>query len=364
MPKLEPYGNHWGGDGLFNMRIGYAGFEGAYRFLAKQNVTVDSLRYFNTYSFKKPGYHLGTGGKILIELRSDDGSANHVPGPTVLASAKVPNPLEVAEQLLVKFDKSVQLKAGELYHIVFRNYDADPEANHVSIDMMAILSRRDLQKPEQPCLAPFDMTTLVRDKYNKNWRPFKPDLTCTPIFTLYQGEKVAVPGYGGMESWVASPKRIAGPEMVRQFFKPHREIEVENVAVRIAKNGNPGPLKATLHTGNCILAESTLPSVNVAPIDTKLLPPNRLGHQWVTFNFSSRVRLLPLVSHYLKLSAPEGDAYEVFPLRDGSHKFGYSSVWPNAWAEFTATGETGWSGWEAWGNKDLKLSHLQLYFNA
>lgn len=358
-----PYGNTWAGDGLFNMRIGYCGVEGAFRFIVRETATVDSLRYFNTYSFKKPGYHSGTGGKILIELRKDDGTANHVPGPTVLAAAQVPDPLKVPEQLLVKLDKAVTLQPG-IYHIVFRNYDQNPETNHVSIDMMAVMTPRDPRKAEQPNLAPFDMTTLTRDKFNKTWRPFKSKNTCTPIFTLYNGDAIAVPGYGGMESWVASPKRIAGPQMVRQSFKPHCEIEVKNVAIRLAKNGNPGPIKATLHTGTCVLAESTVSAVSVPTVNLTIAPGNRLGHEWVVFEFPSTVKLLPLVPHYLKLSAPAGDAYETFPLRDGSHGFGYAPVWPNAWAEFTATGETGWSGWDAWGNRDLKISHLQLFFNA
>jgi len=370
MPNLEPYGNHWGGDGLFNMRIGYCETQGAYRFVARQTVQVNRLRYFNTYSLnkdgtiKKPGYHSGNGGKIRIELRPDDGTPSHSPSETVLAKALVKEPLKVDEQLLVQLDRVVTLKAGEIYHVVFSNDDIDPDRNYVSLDMMAIMTPRDLSKPEQPHLAPFDMTTLTRNKYNRKWLPFKSNLTCTPIFTMYHDDRITVSGYGCMESWVATPKPIAGGAGVRQVFRPSREIEVENVAVRLAKNGNPGPLKASLRMKSEAVVEGAVPSGMVAPIDLVTLKTNRLGHQWVTIPFSTRVRLTPNLTYFLELSAPAGDAYEIFPLRDGSHGFGYSSVWPDAWAEFKPNEATPWTGWDPWGSKDQKISHLQLYFNA
>lgn len=356
------FGNPWAGDGLQNIRIGYCGIEVSFRFIAGKSVTVDSLRYFNAYSLTKPGYHSGNGGWLLIELRSDDGSPNHAPGRVTLATGTVYSPLNVQKQLLVKFDAPAKLEAGKVYHITFRNCDPAPEINHVSINTMMVFKPRDLTKPEQPGLAPLDMQVLARDKYNTHWRLFKPYHTCTPIFSLYCDGKVVVPGYGGMESWVAFPRRIAGPEAVRQIFTPFLDVEVKNVAIRVAKSGNPGPLKAVLRT-DVGVAHAWGSVLTASYVDTVLIPPNRLGHGWAVIPFDRPVTLLRGIQYRLEFTAPKGDAYETFPLRDGA-EFGYAPVWSNSWAEFTTTGDPGWQGWEAWGTRYLRCGDLQLYFNA
>lgn len=374
--QYTPYGNPWGGDGLFNMRIGDYGIEGAFRFLVRETTEVNKLRYFNTYSFKKPGYHAGTGGKIRIELRDDDGSDDHLPLNKPLAAALVPDPLKSPSQLLVEFDRTVILNAGHYYHLVFTNYDDDPQHNHVSIDMLATLAKRRFpspDEPEQPASAPFDMTTLIRDRTNRRWRLFKPNLTVTPIFTLYHSpspqhpDRIAVPGYGGMESWEAFPRRIVGHHQVRQVFTPDRDIPVKNVAVRLARDGNPGPLTATLKTADETLAVTSLPAEKISPIDPTILRGARLGHTWVTLPFDPPVTLKAGTQHWLELSATPAqnpdDACEIYPLRDGSD-FGYASPWPNAWAEFTSSLTPHWTGWEAWEKPNLKDADLQLYFNA
>lgn len=372
MSSFIPYGNFWAGDVLYNLRVGIYGIEVSFRFIAKDTVPVNKIRYFNTYSKTKPGYHAGTGGKIKIELQEDDNTSGHNPSGKVLTTGLVPDPLNSPDQLLVKFFKTAILEKDKIYHIVFTNYDANPDINYVSVDMMSVMTPKPVTVPDQPELSIIDMTTLWRDRINKNWRRFKDNLSVTPIFSLFyevtelSTDNISVIGYGGMESWLREPRQICGDKRVRQRFIPRKDIAVKNVSVRIAKVGNPGNLTAQLELlNNKVIDKSSISSNLVKPIDLSICPPYRLGHDWVVLNFSSSILLESGKEYCLVLKAPSGDSwYEMFPLRDGE-SFGYAPVWPNSYAEYTTTtGENGWRGWDAWGISNLKIGDLQLYFNS
>lgn len=358
MTRREPFGNHWAGDGLFNIPVGGEfKSEVAFYFVAPGDVPVNRLRFFNAYSHEKPGYHSGTGGSLLITLSPVEGKQ---PGLPIKAVADQPVFLE--KELLVPFDATATLKKGVPYEIVFRNVDRDPLVNWVSVNTMAVLAKR--PRNHQSSLGVYE-----RSSTGGRWTLFKPQFeSVVPIFTLSHSDKdqekeqITLPGFGGMESWVSEPRRIAGPEMVRQVFKPLNETTVENVAVRIAKEGNPGALQVSLFQEDKLLSEGSIEALSVQQIDTTIAPPNRLGHDWVSIPFPAPVLLQADVEHSVRLSAPAGDAYEVFPLRDGV-EFGFSSLWPQAWAEFTISGDTGWELWSAWG-KPSNQGDLQLYFNA
>jgi hypothetical protein len=362
------YGNSFGGDVLYNLRVGIYGIQVSFRFIAKDDVPVNKIRYFNTFSFTKPGYHAGTGGKIRIDIQTDDNTDNHAPSGNVIATSLIPNPLQLPSQLLVNFDKTVVLEKGKIYHIVFTNYDDYPETNHISVDMMSIVKKRDQSKPEQPELSDVDMTTLWRDKYNKNWRRFKPDLTVTPIFTLYYGvagypDGVSVAGYGGMESWIREPRQISDTKKVRQIFTPYQDTIIKNIGIRVAKNSiNIGTLKILVYQENNLICKASINSQEIPLIDTKALSGFRTGHEWVYAKFDSEYVLSTGKPSMVVLEAQGGGSFEVFPIRDGE-QFGYASIWPNSWCEYTLDGNK-WVGWDAWGNSNLKIADLQLYFNS
>lgn len=359
-PSLQPYGNFWRGDGLSNIPVGGKwGNEVGFWFATRDTVPVNRLRFFNCWSTERPGYHAGTGGRLLIRLveSTDD------PEKPALAQAIVDRPASLAKQLLVMFDQTAVLKRWTIYCITFRNIHPDPENHWVSVNTMATFSKR---------LRAWNyggMEVQMNHAADRTWVLFHPEYeSVLPIFTLYYAasgqlpDGIAVPGYGGMESWVAEPRKIAGDAMVRQVFVPVRDTIVESVAVRIAKNGSPGPLTARLTMGLGLLAEGSIAPSEIKPIDVTLMPPNRLGHDWALIRFPSRVQLKANLEHRLTLTAPRGDHYETFPLRDGG-EFGYAPTWPQASAEFTTRGDAGWGAWQAWGRPN-RNGNLQLYFNA
>lgn len=357
----EVYGNSWGGDALYNIRVGYFGFEVSYRFVSSRTTPVNKIRYFNTYSLTKPGYHAGNGGKILIELQTDDGTAKHAPSGTVLTSANVPNPLALPTQLLVPFSAPAMLEAGKIYHIVFRNYDANPEENYVSVDLMYIEKDKNSAKPDQPNRNEVDMTTLARTKVDRKWKRFKENKTATPIFSLFNNAEVAYGGYGGMESWVREAKDIQGNSKVRQRFISSVARDLKSVSIRLGRKGEPKPLIVQLKDGTGkVLEEGKISTNDVSPVTP--WSSFEVGHEWVTYRFKRTQHIEAGHQYYLELSAIPGDPYRIYPLRDGE-QFGYASTWSNSYAEFTTQGANGWKGWDAWGNPNLPLGDLQMYFN-
>ena len=351
--KNQPFGNYFAGDGLSNIPVGGKwGTEVAFQFVATETVPVNRLRFFNAWSNENPGYHSGTGGKLLISLRS----APFQPG-YLQTDALINQPAHMPKQLLVEFNETAILKRGQTYRILFENVDEAAAVNWVSVNTLRLFS---IVTPQ----VEHGLKVLARVP-SMEWQE-RPGML--PIFSLFYlvgpfwHDQIAVPGYGEMESWIASPGRIAGPEMVRQVFKPFRDVSVSSVVVRVAKNGNPGPLVARLCEGLVQIGEGNAAAEKVRPIDLQTMPPNRLGHDWVTIPFAKRLKLTAGMEYRLSLQTTPGDAYEVFPLRDGA-EFGYCPVWTQAWAEFTTEGARGWQAWKPWGKSSLE-GDLQLFFNA
>lgn len=356
--STQPYGNHWNGDALWNIRIGYAQTLASFKFKATKTTPITALHYYNTYSTTKPGYHSGTGGTIKIEIQTDK---NGIPSGTTQTTATVHNPLLQPTQLRVPLTPTT-LQQDQYYHIVFSNTDPNPDQNYVSVNTMAIMSPKKVPiASDQPELQADDMITLIKSKYN-GWTRFKSNQSITPIFTLYNGTNIAYPGYGGMESWLAETKKIQGTNIVAQAFTPQIDTYVTNVAIRLGKQGAPGPLKATIiRNAKQTLASTIIGHTSVVPV--KVVEGHRLGYEWVKLTFKRPVLLRAGIPHKLVLSTTKGDSYEIFPLRDGA-SFGYAPIWQYAWAEFSATGTSGLMGWTAWGKSNLRISHLQLYFNS
>lgn len=360
--QFPRFGNFWAGDGLWNIPVGGpSDFEVSFRFRAENDVAVNAIRYFNTWSKERPGYHAGSGGSVVVSLRTCNLIESGNSGVTI-AAGYIDSPVERSPYPVLNFKGTVLLVAGCRYAIDFRNVHGSSKDNWCSVNTMAILSPGD-RRPNN------STEVFVRNSSQPEWAPFKPHLrSVTPIFTLYNRvspqleDQVAFPGYGGMESWVAEPRRVAGDEQIRQVFIPVRDIDVKNVAIRIARTGKPGKLKALLTRGLIPLASATADGADVPLVDTQALPPNRVGHDWIVLPFPRPVTLTAADEHRITFTAPAGDAYEAFPLRDGS-EFGFCSPWPKAWAEYTRTGPAGWRRWEAWG-KPSNRGDLQVFFNA
>lgn len=340
-------GNHIGGDVLHNIRIGIYGIEASFRFICDNDTVITHCRHYNIFSDKKPGYHLGTGGKIRIQLREN--RADNTPADKVLAETIISKPLEAGFFPLAKFNIPCQLRRGQIYHLVFTNLDTEPDKNHVSVNCMALYFGK-----TQPFIRPNDLSTLFKSKYN-DWQRFKDDYL-VPIFSLYNGA-VPVLGYGGMESWVREPRTISGQKKVRERFSVKVDTTMTGVSARLGKHDYPGELQISLLNNKKAMTSCKIPQSQVSTILTNLGPGLSIGHNWVSVKFDKPVKIKAGVDHFIMFEAAAGE-YEMYPVRDGE-QFGFIPLWDNSYAEYTIDGKT-WRGWDAWGNPNQKIGKLQV----
>lgn len=342
------YGNHIAGDTLHNIRVGIYGIEVSFRFICDYNTQITHLRYYNIFSKDKPGYHLGTGGKIRIQLREN--SPDNNPSNKVLAQANILKPLEIGHFPLVEFEQPCQLEAGITYHIVFSNFDDEPEKNHVSVNCMVVFEQK-----IQPFIRENDLKTLFRSNYN-GWQQFSKDWL-VPIFSLYNGP-ISVLGYGGIESWLREPRHIAANKKVRERFFSKIDLTTDGVFARIGKTGLPKDLRVSLvNRHQTVIAKGIVSPFLVKNVSTEIIKGFRLGHDWVFAKFNKPAKIKKDEAYFILFENEGYDSYEMYPIRDGD-QFGFHPLWKNSYAEYTLDGKT-WRGWDAWGNPNQKIGKLQ-----
>jgi hypothetical protein len=318
-------------------------------------------RPYLIWSFKRQGYHAGTGGTLQVELQADDGTPQHRPSGQVLASNVRRMALTAASDRfypLLAFDRAPTLTPGVLYHLVFRNTDPEADANFVSVNA---LFQKSADRPLQPRFADTDWAMLMRSARNPAWtlrRTPGSSEGFTPILEIdYAGGKCQ--GMGYVEFWMGAPKPIAGPARVREVFTvtgPPRRVGA--VAVRVRRLAGTAPMAVRVEQADGkVLATGACAG---GPGDCT--PTCSLGGcGWTAFRFPGTLTLVPGRGYSLVLSAPAGARFEAFPMRKGSDKgFGDATLFPDGHAEFSDGG--GWAGWEQWGRKGRTDADLQFYF--
>jgi len=333
MAQGATYGPAIRGDSLANTPIGKDGIQVSCRFRADPGGVFRGARPYLIWSFRRKGYHGGTGGTLKVDLEADDGSPLHRPSGQVLATQVRRMALvETSDQFypLLSFDRAPALRPGALYHLVFSNTDPDPQGNFVSVNALYLKS---VQGPLQPRLDDSGWAMLMRSRASPAWAvrrtPGSQD-GFTPILEIDYADGRSQ-GMGYMEFWMGAPKAVSGPARVREVFTvtgPARRAS--SVAARVRRLSGPAPL--TLR-----------------------------GCDWVGFTFPQPLALTPGRSYSLVLCAPAGTRFEAFPMRKGSDKgFRDTTLFADGHAEFDAGG--GWAGWEQWGRSGLLNADLQFFF--
>jgi len=350
-------------DALANTPIGKAGLAVSCRFRARPGGALRAVRPYLIWSFARKGYHAGTGGTLKVELQADDGTPAHLPSGQVLATAGqrmtlMPTSDRFFPQLT--FDRAPLLKAGSLYHVVFTNTDADPEANFVSVNA---LFNRSAGTPQQPGLADEDWAMLFRSRAKPAWvvrRTPGEDESFTPILELDYANGQSQ-GMGYIEFWMGAPKPIAGPAAVRERFTvTGAPRTVVSLSVRVRRLEGRAALVATLEGGDGkVLATAKAEGQNLAPSPSASLG----GCGWVTFSLPGRPVLAPGRTYQVVFSCPGPGRFEAFPMRKGTDKgFSEATLFADGHAEFTDG--RGWAGWEQWGKRGLTNADLQFYFTC
>jgi hypothetical protein len=362
MAQGATYGPAIRGDSLANTPVGKDGIQVSCRFRADPGGVFRGARPYLIWSFRRQGYHAGTGGTLKVELQTDDGSPLHRPSGQVLATnVRRMALVETSDRFypLLAFDRAPVLKPGAFYHLVFNNTDPDPQGNFVSVNALFLKS---CKAPVQPRLADADWAMLLRSKVSPAWtvrRTPGSQEGFTPILEIdYAGGRSQ--GMGYIEFWMGAPKAISGPAQVREVFTvtgPPRRTACVSVRVRRLSGSAPLGIRVEQAGGKALAAG-----------DAQSCPGNSTptcslgGCDWATLTFPAPVTLVPGRSYALVLTAPSQARFEAFPMRKGSDK-GYSdaTVFPDGHAEFTSG--SGWTGWEQWGQARRTDADLQFYFS-
>lgn len=356
-PQLSGYyGPGLNADSLANTPLGKAqDFQVSYRIRAGHTGPLQAIRPFFIWSSTTPGYALGTGGTIRIQLQTDDGSAAHVPSGTVLASLDYAGPVDAGGGFypLLPFTPQPSLQAGSLYHLVFSNVDADPGNNWVSLDC-AYMDFAGI--PAQPTLADIDLAMLWRQGSGGAWsvRKSGPTESFTPIVELDYADGAAQ-GQGYMEFWIGDPKTISGTQGVRETFTiSGADRVVASAAVRLKWISGSSPLTIRLEQGDgTLIDEQTVASVPEGP--------GLSGNVWAKATFAAPRTLAAGHTYHLALSAPADTVFTAFPMRKGSDQgFQPATVFTDGYAQFNPG--SGWTGWDQWGQVNRTDGDLQFYF--
>jgi len=370
---LPPYGSCINGDDIANIVIGWNTANDncnrvtSYRMRATHTGKLKSVRPFFIWHNAKPGYNLGNGGNIQIQIRTDDGTSNHFPTSTVLATLVFDNPVPVPilstgnnYYPLLTFPTPATLTAGQLYHIVFTNIAVDPKANYVSLDCLWMWNAC---SPEQPTIPNTDMEILEQDATGK-WMKYRrgTNTSITPCIELdYEDGASQGQGYlgafGDPDPSFENPKPISGPKSVRQTFTVSGMDRVATaVSVRVRYTSGPSPLTIRVEKADgTLVSQGTVSNIPVAP--------GQNGSSWAKLQFATPFTLLAGQGYRLVLSAPADTVYKTHTLFKGSAK-GYKSTtyFADGYAEFN--NGTGWKGWDAWGIQKRQDNDLQFFFEV
>ncbi|MGH2511276.1 MAG: hypothetical protein ACRDGQ_01175, partial [Candidatus Limnocylindrales bacterium] len=322
------YGPGIGADSLANSQVGgslcqCANRSISYRFLATQSASLRTIRIYIVANGNS-GYAHGTGGTMSITVQTDSGGSAHAPSGTILASTSYRPGNPGADFPTISFSSPAHLTAGRLYHLVFRNTDASPTQNFVSLDG---LWTRSVTTPRQPGLSDLDWGQLMNDGHG--WSTLR---NYTPILDLTYSNG-AHAGVGYMEVWVNVAKRVSGSSAVREYLVPKASRTVSSVSVRVARSGGSSPLAVALKTsGGSVLATGSISAGSISS-----------STRWATARLSTSVTLRKGTGYQLVLSAPSGTSYSAFGVEKGNN-YGFSSAtyFTDGYAQYT-TG-SGWAG--------------------
>lgn len=335
------YGVPWNGDGLDNTPIGRAYNRMAdYRFMATHSGTVTAVRIYLAFAKVSTnctysGYYAGgTGGKILVQLETDNGSSSHLPSGKALTSFEITNPLECKSgtssypnctnsQRLYKFSAPVTLAAGTFYHLVFSDVDSNESCNWTSVDnLYEATNTSDIQ----PAVSDLDFSELIKDNYTGGWQIS--DAT-TPIMDLHYSDGTHF-GQGFM--WVNPGYGIYGSDQVRELFVAKQSGTYTKVYVRATKLGLPSALKVTVWDNGGVLASGT-----VSSFDSK---------GWGEASLSSTVSLVAGQDYSIRLLYPSGnssDGYKARPLQAGTaYGFYAPDEFPEGYFQYSTNGGSTW----------------------
>jgi len=328
------FGVGWTADSLANLEVGrFRGRTVSYRFRANHSGTVSAVRVYFIFRKLCPGcYANGDGGSVTLQIAADDGTPNHFPSRTVLASVLIADPMTQWNRE-VRFPQQPSFEAGKFYHIVFSNPTPDPVQNYVSVDDL-YASANDIQ----PSAAASALAVLLKPDGASPWQ-LKPQHV--PVFSIQYSDGFAQgQGYIDIKS---NGLTVNDGDSVREVFTvKDADHKVSTLAVRIQPQGTHGSLKLVLEDD----AHKALQTTSLS------LARDPQAYVWKTYSFQAPLTLSKGSGYAVVLAAENGASFRISPLQKGTqYGFAAETVFSNGHCE-TKTGPL-WTGCLARSDLDI-----------
>ena len=329
----------------------------AYWFVANQTGDITSLRQYYVVNNQRPGYALGTGGKMLVSVAPDNGKglpdeSKIFPG-TITVDFKLNNgaPPAIADYVQnvqlgkFEFSSAIPVEKGKKYFIIFENTDSRPTANYVSLDL-AIDLRAATNAPNVPPISPnpgrrYDLGYL--EDRGGSWVPYdtRPEgHWYTPIFEVTYSDGTVI-GNGFMEWEHEATFTLAGSSALRTTIKLPKSKTITELAAR-----------STHHpTAPLILELTTIDGTVLRSVTVKTTgDANHRNAVWVIGEIEP-LTLEAGKEYALVFRAGPGYSGTVVPLKS-SFGFTQGTQFPYGKAQTSSDGKN----WTTWGNGILYFS--------
>lgn len=355
------------GDALNNPRVGGPNNQkNSYRFRATQTSALNSIRIY-IIDECCAGYGGGNGGIMRVTIQTDDGTSDHFPSGTILATKDVVGPNAGAGELYT-FSSPPNLIKGNLYHAVFENVDSNPTVNYFSLDGLFQFGTDGSAPQWQPGFSNVDWAHLEKIG-NGQWTSNRGAGagTITPIMQLAYANGT-YGGLGYIETWpdtsISQTKTITGSNnKIRETITVSGGDKTATaVNLKLKRVSGSGPLDVRLETGNGTLIEQgTIPSSKIPLGD----PNNfRQSPNWAKYQFSTPRTLTNGQTYNVVFSTDSGTQYSVFAVREGKD-YGYQPItyFEDGKAQETSSGGSAWVYPISWNSNRDDDGDWQFYFN-
>lgn len=324
-------------------------------------------------------YHVGSGGLITIEIRNDDGTANNLPGNTVLGQTNSYQPALVSAKFpTISLQQPIQVEAGQIYHMVFRN-DKPPTCRvrglsaaeaaacpraEGTISMNGTKHSADESAGSRfgPTLGEVSGRILYKNASSSPW------LLSSDVIAFYElkytdGEYVGNTYTGFYNSnykvFQGGSRVIEGDTKARQSFTVEAATrEVDGVWLNYGhaydRPANGSNLSVTLKDNfGSVLATSSLPASMACSTRAQNGASNGAVHatrdewmcrRWGHAPFAQPVSLVEGSTYNVEFSAPQGAAFALSSYFS-VHRLPERTMWENAQAEVSRDGGASWDLW-------------------
>ncbi|MDF1586037.1 hypothetical protein [Marinimicrococcus flavescens] len=295
-------GCHIYGGGVGNNR--FSAYH-AYRFRCEYGGNIKSMRWWNRFDWRRPGYHTGNGGRLSIEIHSDSGGN---PSGQVLTSTEViVGPANIDRFPEIAFRQQARLSQGTVYHIVFRQHA--PDEGTVSINDVHCFA-----EPQPRTGYDYWKDSLASMVYgNGRWRVLTEQI---PIFELYYTDGT-VRGQSWMNGGRSGTSLIEGSSIACQEFRPDGSRSVASISLCAFHKSGSGDLQVQLRDDRgSVLDQAGMACSQLAQIGGDYRGQGNI--RWATVALPRRPTISAGRSYSVWLSAPWGTQFGAITAQKGT----------------------------------------------